>query len=431
MNNTLKEYVDYRHNSENKFTMLGIGPMSKKLIQACFELGKEKDFPLMFIASRNQVDADEFGAGYVNGWDQYRFAADLKEMAEKVGFTGDYYLCRDHGGPWQRDKERNDHLPEDKAMELAKISYAHDMKAGFDLLHIDPTKDPYVMGKVIELEVVLKRTVELIEFCESYRKEHGIKEIAYEVGTEETNGGLTSVETFESFIVELNRRLDAKELPRPLFIVGQTGTLTRLTENVGNFNAEQSLVLADIAEKHGMGLKEHNGDYLSDVTLLKHPALNITAMNVAPEYGTIETRAYLELHKVEQELAENKLIDHCSKLYSSLAKSCVNSGKWKKWMTAEHKDKSADEIFNDSELLQTIVELSGHYCYDEEVIAKELSTMSKNLESLGVQPNRYAVNSIKHVIQNEAECFNMVSSSSMTLAHHNKANIQNQQASLM
>lgn len=37
----------------------------------------------MFIASRNQVDADEFGAGYVNNWDQFRFAADLKAMAEK------------------------------------------------------------------------------------------------------------------------------------------------------------------------------------------------------------------------------------------------------------------------------------------------------------------------------------------------------------
>ncbi len=33
------------------------------------------------------------------------------------------YLCRDHGGPWQRDEERNAHLPEDEAAELAKKSY--------------------------------------------------------------------------------------------------------------------------------------------------------------------------------------------------------------------------------------------------------------------------------------------------------------------
>ena len=51
-------------------TMVGIGPMSPNLIQAVFELAKDEDFPPMFIASRNQVDMDEMGAGYVNGWDQ-------------------------------------------------------------------------------------------------------------------------------------------------------------------------------------------------------------------------------------------------------------------------------------------------------------------------------------------------------------------------
>ena len=80
-------------------TMVGIGPMSPNLIQAVFELAKDEDFPPMFIASRNQVDMDEMGAGYVNGWDQTRFAADIKKVADEVGYTGPYYLCRDHGGP--------------------------------------------------------------------------------------------------------------------------------------------------------------------------------------------------------------------------------------------------------------------------------------------------------------------------------------------
>ena len=63
-------------------TMVGIGPMSPNLIQAVFELAKDEDFPPMFIASRNQVDMDEMGAGYVNGWDQTRFAADIKKVAD-------------------------------------------------------------------------------------------------------------------------------------------------------------------------------------------------------------------------------------------------------------------------------------------------------------------------------------------------------------
>ncbi|WP_413741158.1 class II D-tagatose-bisphosphate aldolase non-catalytic subunit [Sodalis sp. RH15] len=406
MKNTMKQYVDYIVNG-GKSTMLGIGPMSPALIQACFELGKEKDLPLMFIASRNQVDADEFGAGYVNNWDQFRFAADLKAMADKVGFEGDYFLCRDHGGPWQRDKERKDHIPEAEAMALARRSYQVDMDAGFDLLHIDPTKDPYVVGKVIDIELVLSRTVELIRFCEDYRKANKLKEFFYEVGTEETNGGLTDINAYEAFINELNQRLSAEGLPQPLFIVGQTGTLTRLTRNVGHFNDKQSAELSAISTRYGVGLKEHNGDYLPDEILLKHPGLRITAMNVAPAYGTIETRAYLKLAEVEKDLAAKGFISSASDLKNVLARECVLSHKWEKWMTDEHKNKSEEQIFSEPELLKEILELSGHYNYEKPAVVKEMQTLFAHLKSFGVEPERYVVNKIKDMIQNEAECFNM------------------------
>ena len=70
-------------------------------------------------------------------------------------------------------------------------------------------------------------------------------------------------------------RLKAEGLPTPTFIVGQTGTLTRLTENVGHFNADQAVALSKAARVHGVGLKEHNGDYLSPFILELHPALGI------------------------------------------------------------------------------------------------------------------------------------------------------------
>ena len=274
-------------------TILGIGPMSKNCVQATLELSKDEDFPVMFIASRNQVDSDEFGGGYVNGWDQKRFAAAVEEVADEIGYDNFYYLCRDHGGPWQRDKERNDHLPVDVAMEIGKKSYLADIEAGFDLLMIDPTKDPFEIGKVIPLETVLERTVELIEYCEKERIKRNIPTIGYEVGTEETNGGLTSTETYETFILKLKDELEKRDLPMPTFIVGQTGTLVRKTDQVGNFNFKNAYDLAEMAKKYHVGLKEHNGDYLDDVTLLEHIPSSITATNVAPQYGTEETRAYL------------------------------------------------------------------------------------------------------------------------------------------
>ncbi len=81
----------------------------------------------MYIASRNQVDADKFGGGYVFNADQKRFREKIESICEEIDYDNVYYLCRDHGGPWQRDKEKNDHLPEDEAMAIAKESYKEDI----------------------------------------------------------------------------------------------------------------------------------------------------------------------------------------------------------------------------------------------------------------------------------------------------------------
>ena len=91
---TLNEVVQkmLAFQGRDRVSMLGIGPMSKNLIKASMLLAKEKDFPLMFIASRNQVDADELGGGYVCNWNQERFAAAIKETAAEIGYDGLYYV---------------------------------------------------------------------------------------------------------------------------------------------------------------------------------------------------------------------------------------------------------------------------------------------------------------------------------------------------
>lgn len=406
---TLREVVDkmLTFDGGQKATMLGIGPMSKTLIKSVMLLGKEKDFPLMFIASRNQVDADEFGSGYVCHWDQERFAKAIKDMAEETNFDGLYYLCRDHGGPWQRDKERNEHLPEDQAMALGKKSYLYDLLNGFDLLHIDPTKDPYVVGKVIDMDVNIRRTVELIEYVETERKNRNLPAISYEVGTEETNGGLTSPENYEKFIQKLLAKLDEKGLPHPSFIVGNTGTLTRLTEQVGHVDSTSCKELSAIAKKYGVGLKEHNGDYLDDPTCLEHPALGVTAMNVAPEFGTVETQAYLKLIETENRLVEQGLIKEPSKLGEALREESVNSGRWKKWMV-DGKDKlTPEEIFKDEKLTRLITEISGHYTFNNPRVKEEIANLYKNLAVSGIDGEKYVIYKIQAAVDHYVECFNL------------------------
>ena len=357
--------------SGDSATLLGIGPMSPNLLQASFEIARDYDFPLMFIASRNQVDADALGGGYVNGWDQKRFNEDIRKVANEVGFDGLYYLCRDHGGPWQRDNERNAHLPEEEAMKLARQSYLADIENGFDLLMIDPTKDPFEIGKVIPLDVVLSRTVDLIAYCEEERKKRGLPEIGYEVGTEETNGGLTSTEKYHEFIEKLEKELTAKGLPMPTFIVGQTGTLTRKTEQVGTYNFHNAYDLAQMAKQYGVGLKEHNADYLDDVTLLEHIPANVTASNVAPQYGTEETRAYLKLCDVEKILEEEGLLDETSDLRNTLLVKAIKTERWRKWMMGEQRNLQVEDILKDEALSLEILDISGHYAFNDEDVKKD------------------------------------------------------------
>lgn len=387
-------------------TLVGVGPMSENVIESCMELAKENNFPLMFIASRNQIDLKQFGGGYVNGWDQFDFVNILNAIADKMNFQ-DYYICRDHGGPWQRDEERNAHLPVEKAMEIAKESYKADIEAGFDLLMIDPTKDPFVKGKVVDINFVIEKTVELIEFCEIYRKNTRKEKIAYEVGTEETNGGLTELKSYNDFLCKLGQILESKGLPKPIFAVGQTGTLVKSTTQVGHFSFNMAKELSNMAAKYDVYLKEHNADYLMEPSLLEHIPARVSAANVAPEFGTTETRGYLKLCKVEEKLNDNGIITKKSKLKSILLENAIKTGRWKKWVSIEKSDLSYDEILNDKKLAEEILDIAGHYALNNEAVKKEIEKLFNNLKCVNIDGREFVKNQIKIAIMRYVDCFNL------------------------
>lgn len=388
-------------------TLLGIGPMSPRLLRASFELARDKDFPLLFIASRNQVDADELGGGYVNGWNQKSFMKAIRDTAAETNFDGLYYVCRDHGGPWQRDKERNDHLPEKKAMALGKKSFLEDIKAGYDLLMLDPTKDPFVMGKVIPLDRALSLTVELYQYCEDQRKELGLPPIGYEVGTEETNGGLTTPETYTKFLIKLEEELSKRALPMPTFMVGQTGTLVRYTEQAGTFEYKNATALASLATQYDIGLKEHNGDYMSDYQLLQHIPAKITATNVAPQFGTEETRSYLVLAEVEQTLKEQGVIEKASNTKTVLQNHAIDCQRWRKWLEGDQKNISVEDVKADHELTAKILDNAGHYTFNDEEVKTEIHQMLANLSTQSIDGDRFVVDRIKRSINNFVEAYNL------------------------
>ena len=104
---------------------LGFGPMSKEIITILAEHTQKNNYPLMIIASRNQVD-------YVTGY--------VCTTAELAGQVQQYknpnlLLCRDHCGPYFSDLDRG--LTIEDAMDRCMKTISADIAAGFDLIHID------------------------------------------------------------------------------------------------------------------------------------------------------------------------------------------------------------------------------------------------------------------------------------------------------
>jgi hypothetical protein len=307
-------------------TLLGVGPMSFACVQAAIELSNEHDVPIMLIASRRQIECAELGGGYVEGWTTEAFATFVRERDK----GGKILLCRDHGGPWQGNNETDPPISPDEAMARAKISYAADIAAGFSVIHVDPSIDPF--NSPVRTDLVLERLFELYSFCWETACKAGAPNV-FEVGTEEQAPMAGRLHDTELILDEIERFSRTENMPLPMFVVVQTGTKVEETSNVGVFGspfriqhelpAEIHIPLAiGMLRERGFYLKQHNTDYLDDEALQWLPRLGVSAANVAPEFGVVETQAWLSV------LRENGL----GALADEFLELSYASGKWKKWM---------------------------------------------------------------------------------------------------
>lgn len=328
----LQSFLQKRH-----CTLLGVGPMSLNCVDATIELANEHETPIMMIASRRQIDSEEFGGGYVNNWTTEEFARYVTDKDKK----GKILLARDHGGPWQNTQEKEMGLGLKRAMDSAKSSFRADIAAGFQILHIDPSVD--IHGEP-DVDEVLDRVFDLYDYCWT-QAEQLHQEVIFEVGTEEQSGSTNSQEELDYTLHEIHKFCHKNHLDPPAFVVIQCGTRVMEMRNVGSFDSPVRIAneipaeiqlpkMIEICNKHGVFMKEHNTDYLSDEALQWHPRLGIHAANVAPEFGVVESKALVQV-------LETHGLEHLAERFLSLA---YDSGKWGKWMldntTASDRERS-------------------------------------------------------------------------------------------
>lgn len=374
------------YRQDKNCTLLGVGPMSKNCVDAAIELAEQYKTPLMLIASRRQIDSEQFGGGYVENWTTKQFADYVIERDVNQNII----LARDHGGPWQNELEKSQNMDLKNAMQSAKDSYQADIDAGFHMLHIDPSVDIHAQPSV---DQVLERVYELYDFCWSYAQQKN-QDIIFEIGTEEQSGSNNTQEELEYTLEKMNQFCKSNKLPFPTFIVIQAGTRVMETINVGTFDSPMRVAnelppeiqipkMINICNKYGIFMKEHNTDYLSTESLRWQPRLGIHAANIAPEFGVAETRAFI---KILEENSQNDLLDEFLHL-------SYDSKKWTKWMlsdsSASDKDKSV---------------IAGHYVFSsEECIAlkEEARDRIKDLDD-------FLKNKVKESIFRYINAFNLV-----------------------
>jgi len=315
--------------------LVGVGPMSQNCIEAIYSYSHDHACVIELIASRRQIEARKFGGGYVNNWSTEEFGAHLEKMKAKYP-KSIVVVCRDHGGPWQGYNEEG--LPFQEAMSRAKESFEADILAGFDLLHIDPSIDG---DGNFELSRSITAACELLSHCSKFAAAHKRK-ILFEIGTEENVGKATSSEVFEHGLKHIMVYCRQEKIEPPLFVVGQTGSLVKEMRQVGNFHLGGTKTLVATASKYGVFLKEHNADYLSEYQLLQRDWARVPAINVAPEFGVIESRLFVDMcmSKGRYDLVER---------FIALS---IASGKWKKWLVDKSKTSDYD-----------IGMISGHYVF--------------------------------------------------------------------
>ena len=374
--------LNYRSN--RNCTLLGVGPMSKNCVDASIELADQYKTPLMLIASRRQIDSDQFGGGYVENWTTDKFA---QYVAEK-DTNKNIIIARDHGGPWQNNQEKHNNLNLEDAMQSAKDSYKADIDAGFHMLHIDPSVDIHSQPST---DQILERVYELYDFCWSYAKQKK-QDIIFEIGTEEQSGSTNTQEELEYTLEKMRTFCALNKLPYPSFVVIQAGTRVMETQNVGSFDSPVRVVnelppeiqiprMIAICNKYKILMKEHNTDYLSTESLRWQPRLGIHAANIAPEFGVAETKALVKILKATDQ----------PDLLEQFLSVSYNSMKWKKWMLKETSASDFDRSI-----------IAGHYvfstpeCLDIKAKAREkvshLDTLLKNEVKISIQRYMTAFN---------------------------------------
>lgn len=399
VDNILKKIKQLKEETGINRTLFAACPNSMAVIKASIRSAKRCNAPIKFAATLNQVDFDR---GYT-GLTQNEFVKLIRQEAEAINFTGPIMVAVDHGGPWLKDADKQANLSFDQTMRNVKKSMIVSMKAGYHLLHVDPTIDINLKeGEIINIKTVAERTVDIIKHVEVYREKNNLPPISYEVGTEEVHGGLADMENFRSFLQFLQDGLAMANLENvwPCFIVGKVGTDLHTT----TFDPEVARTLTYEAGKFGSVIKGHYSDNVTNPQ--DYPLAGMGGANVGPEFTEMEYDGLMELVELESDFFEAKKVAKLSNFKDILWNAVIDSNRWKKWLQPEETGFDFASISDERQLW--LIKTGCRYIWENDAVVAARTRLYGNLERNGIDAETIVLSKIEKAMDKYFYNFNLV-----------------------
>lgn len=306
------------------YPKLYLGPVSKSIVDVAIKVSNQSQIALGLIPSRRQVDFDN---GYT-GWTTSSFSNYVKSQAPLI------ILERDHGGSNQGQSK-----------DFGVTSFLEDLKY-FDIIHIDPFRS---WNNILE---VASETVIHLQYLHAQNPK-----MYFEIGTE---AGIMSyrVDQYRQFLDYVFEHINSDLQQQILYLVVQGGTEVKAGQNIGNTDHTQLSNFISLCQTYGKLSKEHNGDYLTLEEIKQKFDLGLSAINIAPEFGSIESEVFWSELTSEDKQKFVELI--------------IKSGRWKKWFNS---------TFNPEKNPDLLTKMCGHYVFENEEFLK----IKSNYPNLNIQ----------------------------------------------
>ena len=172
--------------------------------------------------------------------------------------------------------------------------------------------------------------------------------IEFEVGTEEAIRRF-EVKELNQLMTDLNNQLEPEIWDQIKYLVIQSGTSLKGNTNTGEYDRDRLLDMIGVAKRWGLLSKEHNGDYIPSSLIKEKMDLGLDSINIAPEFGLIETQTYID-----------NGID-----IDKFWEICYGSKRWEKWVSSD---------FDPFTQKEELIKICGHY-------------VLSNPEFLNIKPN--------------------------------------------